>query len=174
MPIVSRLLILLMALSLLVACGPSETQIQATVEAAVAGTQEAIAGATATAEADSCSDSKLVTYADDLEQLLDRYENQTEIVGATPRVGLGAPLQRLVDYEDEARELAAPDCLADYHAAVTAMMERYREGYQNFAAQGPDATTTNALAEGQQLMADIRGALPDIREGVLPGEIRIP
>jgi long-subunit fatty acid transport protein len=162
------LTILALALS---ACGPSAQQIQATVEAGIAAT--ATAG-TAAAEADRCSDAKLVAYADAVEQLLDRYEAQTEVVGATPRVGLGTPLQRLLDYEDEARSLEAPNCLADYHSAVLVMMQRFRQGYQTFAAQGSDTTIMASLAQGKQLLADLRGALPAIREGTLPGPIALP
>lgn len=158
----------------LTGCGPSEAQIQATVEAAVTGTQAAIADATATAEADSCSDAALVAYADDVEQLLDRYEAQTEVTGSTPRVSLGGPLQRLVDYEDEVRELVVPDCLEQFHEALGVMMQRFRQGYQTFAAQGDTLTINQALTDGRQLMADLRGALPSIREGVLPGDIAIP
>lgn len=161
-------LVLLFALS---ACGPSTPQLQATVEAGIAATRTA---RTATAEADQCSDAQLVAYADAVEQLLDRYEAQTEVVGATPRVGLGTPLQRLLDYEDEARALETPDCLADYQTAVLAMMQRFRQGYQTFAAQGSDTAIMTSLAQGKQLLADLRGALPAIRAGTLPGPITIP
>lgn len=162
---------LVVVVLLVSACGPSAEQIQATVEAGVAGTQTA---ATAAAEADSCSDEDLVTYADETERLLDRYQAQADVTASTPRASLGGPLQRLVDYEDEARALEAPDCLADYHEAILVMMQRFRQGYQTFAAQGSQQTIDQALTDGRQLMADLRGALPSIREGTLPGEIAIP
>lgn len=174
----AAVLALLLTLLLVAGCGPSAEQIQATVEAAVSATvsaqQEATAAVLATAEADTCSDARLATYTDELERLLDRYENQTEVVASTPRVGLGTPLQRLIDYEDEARDIDVPECLTDYHAAVIAMMEAFRDAYQTFAAQGSQAVIEKRLADGRQLLADIRGAIPDLREGVLPGEISIP
>lgn len=100
-PMRHRTLSILLALSFvaLTACGPSAQQIQATVEAGIVATNTA---STAMAAADTCSDARLLAYADAVEQLLDCYETQTEVVGATPRVGLGTPLQRLLDYEDEA------------------------------------------------------------------------
>lgn len=151
--------------------GPSAEQVQATVVAAVEATH--VAG-TAVAVADTCSDADLIIYADELERLLDRYAAQADVTASTPRASLGGPLQRLLDYEDEARNLVPPDCLADYHAAVGVMMERYRQGYQTFAAQGSQQTIDQALTDGRQLMADLRGAIPSIRDGVLPGEIGPP
>lgn len=54
------------------------------------------------------------------------------------------------------------------------MMQRFRQGYQTFAAQGSEATIMTAPAQGRQLLADLRGALPAIREGALPGPIALP
>jgi hypothetical protein len=160
---------------LLTGCGaPTPQQLQPTIEAAVSATITAQQAATAEVEADPCSDADLIAYADAVERLLERYEAQTEVVGSTPRASLGGPLQRLVDYEDEARELEAPECLADYNAAVLVMMQRYRQAYSTFAAQGNQATIDQALTDGRQLMADLLGALPSIRDGVLPGEIALP
>lgn len=160
---------LLLALTM-TACGPSAQQIQATVEAGITAT---MAAGTATATADSCSATRLTGYAEAVERLLDRYEAQTDVVASTPRVGLGTPLQRLLDYEDEARAIEAPPCLADFHDTILTMMQRFRQGYQTFAAQGSDTTIATSLAQGEQLMADLRGALPTIRDGAIPAPIDI-
>ncbi len=155
----------------LAGCGPSPESLQATVAAGVTGTQTA---GTATAAADVCSQVKLAAYADAAEQLLDRYQSQADVTASTPRASLGGPLQRLLDYEDEARALDAPACLVDFNAAILVMMGRFRQGYQTFAAQGSQGTIDAALTAGRQLMADLRGALPSIQGGTLPGPISIP
>jgi hypothetical protein len=169
-----RLLALVLPVLLLIGCGPSEAQIQATVEAGVSATVTAQQGATATAVADRCSPAGLAAYADDLETLLERYEAQSAIVGSTPRVGIGAPLQRLLDYEDEARALDTPACLENIEDALLAMMNRYRTGYQTFAAQGDETATTIALGTGMQLRNDLAAALPALRDGELPEPISLP
>jgi hypothetical protein len=169
-----RLLALVLPVLFLIGCGPSEAQIQATVEAGISATVTAQQGATATAVADRCSPAGLTAYADDLETLLDRYEAQSEIVGSTPRVGLGAPLQRILDYEDEARALDTPACLENVEDALLSMMNRYRTGYQTFAAQGDDVKIVAELANGRMLRTEILAALLTLRDGAIPEPIALP
>jgi hypothetical protein len=169
-----RLLAPVLPVLFLVGCSPSEAQIQATVEAGISATITAQQSATATAVADRCSPAGLTTYADDLETLLERYEAQSEIVGSTPRASLGAPLQRLLDYEDEARALDTPACLENIEDALLAMMNHYRTGYQTFAAQGDDVKIVAELASGRMLRADLLAALPALRDGELPEPISLP
>lgn len=170
------LLTFMLLLITLTACGPLPEQLQPTIAAAVEGTVTAQVAATAaviaTAEADTCSDAKLQAYVVEVDQLVSRYEAQAEVVAATPRVGLGTPLQALLEYEDQARELEAPECLAEYNTAIFAMMQRYRAGYQAFAAQ--DASSAALLAEAEIIKTGVKDGIRAINEGQIPRAIVLP
>lgn len=147
--------IILMALT---ACGPSAEQLAASTEA--------------TAKADPCSRISLPAYGEVVELLVSRYEAQAEVVAATPRVSLGTPLQALLGFEDEARAIVTPACLTDYNAAIVSMMERYRKGYQAFAAQQADVGLL--LGQAETIKKGVNDGIVSLRQGQFPAPIAIP
>src|SRR4051812_1534521 len=95
--IMLRKLPLLFLLMVLISCGgPSESDIQATVQAAVASTaqaQQIAASVKATQEAaDVCGTVALNTYADGIDEELKTFQMQTGVAGSTPRASIGTAL----------------------------------------------------------------------------------
>lgn len=157
----SRLLIggasLLLAASL-VACGaPSEADIQAAIQE----TQTAVV-------ADACSAAKLTAYATVAEDKIRGFEQQAQLVGSTPRVSLGAPLQRLLDIQTETRALEVPPCATEIQNALVEAMDVYQQAYQNFAAQGSDTTTTSLIETAGQGFDRAKKALAELKSGRVP------
>lgn len=156
--------ILFLAL-LLVGCGPSPEQLQATVTAAISETQVA---ASATAEADICGVDKLSAYADAIEKQIDRFVRQTSVAGSSPRMSLGGPLQELLNLQNATEDMEHPACLENYHRRVVSMMGMYRLGYENFAAQGDETMTTAALMLAEEDGQKLRTEIAVIRNGEVP------
>jgi hypothetical protein len=159
---------------LLAACGgPSETDIQATVAAAVQGTataEQVAVSVRATQAAGACEKDTLTTYADAVEKQIKAFEQQALLVSTTPRVSLGVPLQRLLDIQTETDKLTVPNCLKDLHARILRVMELHQVGYQNFAAQGSESVTTATLDTAAQGLASIKHDLKTVRDGTVPPE----
>jgi len=158
---------------LLIGCGgPSESDIQATVQAAVESTAQAQAVAVsvkATQEAaDVCGAPALGVYADSMDEELTTFEMQTSVAGSSPRMSMGVALQKLLDIQTETRRIKAPDCLKAYHSRVISAMGLYRYAYENFAAQGNESMTTTALQMGQTELAAVKKDIPTIRSGQVP------
>jgi hypothetical protein len=117
---------------------------------------------------DPCSDAALNSYADEIEEKLTTFEAQTVVTAATPRVGMGVSLQRLVDIQQETRRIEAPECLAVFHTQVLHMMGLYRLGYETFAAQGSPKKSQVSLANGALELQTARDGLANIRTGEIP------
>lgn len=165
-------LILFLGLALVACGGPSESDIQATVQAAVESTaqaQQIAASVKATQEAaDVCGMTALNTYADAIDEEIKTFQMQTSVAGASPRMSIGTALQRLLDLQTETRRTKTPDCLKTYHERVVGAMGLYRYAYENFAAQGDDSITTLALQMGQTELDAVQKDLPTIRSGKMP------
>jgi hypothetical protein len=167
------LVIGVVAALLLSACGgPSEVQVQATVVAAVEATAQAQQVATAISAtqvaATACEPAALKAYAARAEDQLQAFEQQAQLVGTTPRVGLGVPLQRLLDIQTETRKLETPECLQPVHARVLDAMDLHQQAYQNFAGQGDEALTTRLLQEAAASLATAHADLTKLAAGTLP------
>jgi hypothetical protein len=168
-----RWLFALSALVLLVACGgPSESDLQATVGAAVQATTQAGQIATsvkATQEAAACGKEQMAAYADAMEGQIRAFEEQSQLVGSTPRVSLGAPLQRLLDIQTETRKVQVPNCLKDFQDRVIKAMQLHQIAYQMFAGQqGSDAVINTTLEIATKEFTDIKRDLGVIRGGTVP------
>lgn len=161
----ARIAVALTAVVLLAGCGPSAEQLQATVEAGVAGTQTA---ATATAEADVCGPSKVTAYGETIGQAIERFQRQTSVVASTPRVGLGGPLQELLNLQNDTEDMEHPECLDNYHRRVVSMMGVYRFAYQTFAAQGDELMVQAGLQVGDDELRKLRADLKLIEAGEVP------
>lgn len=173
---IQRILLLCMAtnvLLVLAACGaPSEQAIQATVAAAIASTAQAervAAAIESTQQAEqACGPQALETYASAIDSQLRAFRQQADLVGATPRVGLGLPLQRLLDIQSDTRKLVPPVCLGAYHERVVGMMELHQMAYQNFAGQGDEAMTSGLLLMANKEFTALQSDLKTIHTGTLP------
>ena len=152
--------------------GPSDSEIQATVQAAVQGTAQAeqiAESVKATQEAETaCGEEALSAYADEMNGQITAFAQQAQLVGATPRVGLGVPLQRLLAIQTETRKLKTPACLKDYQERVAGMMQLHQMGYQNFAAQGDETTTQATLQVAADELSAVQKGITDLRAGTLP------
>lgn len=150
-------LVVVLLASFLVSCKPSEADVVAAINA------------TATAAAaEACSPAKLTAFADAVEAKIGDFEQQARLVGSTSRVGLGVPLQRLLDIQTETRKIDTPPCAKSFLSDVTSAMEAYQQGYQNFSAQGEEIMTTAFLTSGQTILAYTKKGLPTLRDGKVP------
>lgn len=156
------ILLALLCVALMSCGGPSAAEIDATVQAAIQSTAAAIP------TPDPCGAAALGTFADAMEEQLKTFEAQTAVVGATPRVSLGTPLQRLLDIQTETRRMDAPVCMQNYQTQVVSMMGLYRLAYETFAAQGDEITVQAALQTGQQFLQQAKDGLALIRAGKIP------
>jgi len=116
-----------------------------------------------------CKQADLATYAAAMDGQLAAFRQQSDLVGASPRMSIGAPLQRLLDIQTETRKIVAPGCVADYHARTIRVMELYQITYQGFAAQQISNEIAGiALNEAkQQLNTQVNG-LALVRVGTVP------
>lgn len=116
-----------------------------------------------------CRKADLATYADAVESQVATYRQQVDLTAATPRVGLGPALQRLLDIQTATRDLAAPGCVADFHSQLLAAMQNYQQAFQDFAAQrGTDALLAGKIANAKNRMDAAAAALPAIKAGTPP------
>src|SRR5690242_7776105 len=176
--VIRRLALLILpitAMFALTGCGgPSDTEIQATVQAAVQGTAQAeqiAISVKATQEAETaCGKEALASYADAMNGQIIAFEQQAQLVGATPRVGLGVPLQRLLDIQTETRKFKTPACLKDFQERVAGMMQLHQMGYQNFAAQGSETTTQASLQVAADELVAVKKGIAELRAGTLPAK----
>ncbi len=169
-----RIVCATLALIFLTACGPSPEQLQPTIEAAVAATlttaTETAGAATATAEADVCGETRLIAYAETMEQQLDRVSRQVSVADSTPRVGLGVALQELFNLQNEIEALDHPECAANFHENVVSMVGLYRLAYQTFAAQGDDLLIQASLTMANNGMNSLRDDLEVLYTGAVPSD----
>jgi len=158
---------------LLISCGgPSESDIQATVQATVQGTAQAeqiAVSVKATQEAETaCGKEALASYANEMNGEITAFEQQAQLVGTTPRVGLGVPLQRLLDIQTETRKIKTPACLKAYQERVVGMMQLHQTAYQNFAAQGSETTTQDTLQAAVIELDAVKKGITELQAGTIP------
>lgn len=164
----------------LIGCGgPSEADIQATVGRSIEATAEAQKIATAiqaTQEAEAgCNEQALQAYGKAIAKQLDRFASQAQLAGSTPRMSLGVPLQELLHIQNETEDLEAPTCLDWYHRWVVAVMNRYRDGYQKFAAQASDAEVNVILSTATDAFLEVQKQAQQIQIGqMVPTYTPIP
>jgi hypothetical protein len=157
----------------LVGCGgPSQADLQATVSAAVSATAQAQQVATSVAAtqtaAEACGATALGAYADAVEEQIKTFEMQSALVGNTPRVSMGVPMQELLNIQTETRRMDVPECLKPFHEQVVSMMGLYRLGYENFAGQGEESMTMASLQLGEESLVTIKNDLQSLRAGTVP------
>lgn len=155
-----RYLLLALFVLSLAACGvPSEAAIQ-----------QAIAETSTAQAAADCSLQKMSAYADAASQEITAFRQQAQLVGSTPRVGLGVPLQRLLDIQTETRKLDVPPCLSAYNERLTRIMQIHQVAYQQFAAQGNETVITQLLQTGDDELKQAEQQLTNIKAGNIPAE----
>lgn len=116
-----------------------------------------------------CRKADLVTYADTVEKQIATFEQQAQLVAASPRMSIGVPLQRLLDIQTETRDVVAPGCLTAFHDQVTEAMATQQRGFQAFAAQqGTDAEAAAMIQLGKLQLTTVASELVSIQEGTLP------
>ena len=121
-----------------------------------------------------CRKADLASYADTLAAKLKTFQQQAELVGATPRVSMGTPLQRLLDLQNETREIATPGCLSDFHEGILEAMETQQRGFQQFAAQQDEMAAMGLVTIGRDDLEDAVGELDAIRLGTAPTPVPTP
>lgn len=116
-----------------------------------------------------CRKADLAAYADQMEQQIQTFRQQSDLVATAPRMTMGVPLQRLLDIQTATRAIAAPGCVADYHERTVRTMEIHQIAYQGFASQQIDASIVAlTLAEGKRLLDEAEANLGVIRAGTVP------
>lgn len=161
-----RLLAIGLVALVLIGCGaPSQGQIDSAVQAALAATTAAVVP---TATPDPCSSVTLTAYADTLERTIDDYARQARLTSTTPRVGIGTPLQRLLDLATEAQDMDVPPCVKAFHESVIGGMKRYQQGYENFAMQGTEEHTNAMIKFGDEAFALAHTGIVTLRAGTVP------
>jgi hypothetical protein len=125
--------------------------------------------------ASGCEAAQLSAYADTVEQQINRFLDIVEIASRTTPDKLDEPLQRLEQQQQHKTErIEPPVCLHDHHTAVLVVMALYLEGYRDKALQNDAAAGTAALEQAGELLAAVKGALPQIRAGEAPDPIDLP
>lgn len=121
-----------------------------------------------------CRQADLTTYADTMAAKLKTFQQQAELVGATPRVSMGTPLQRLLDLQNETREIGTPGCLSAFHEEILTAMETQQRGFQQFAAQQDEMAAMGFVTIGRDDLEDAAAKLDAIRAGMVPTPIPTP
>jgi hypothetical protein len=121
-----------------------------------------------------CRKADLTTYADAVTSKIKAFQQQGDLVAATPRVGLGMPLQRLLDLQNETRAIEAPGCLRHFHENVLEAMEIQQHGFQQFAAQQNELVAVSLITMGKENLATAVDDLEALRAGVVPTPVPTP
>jgi hypothetical protein len=116
-----------------------------------------------------CKKADLATYADAMQTQIASFRQQADLAASTPRVGMGAPLQRLLDIQTETRKVTAPGCAVEHHNMVVRAMNLHQMALQGFAAQTyDDVITGTMLASAKQFLGEREAELAQIRAGTIP------
>ncbi|MCG8351088.1 MAG: hypothetical protein MI924_25240 [Chloroflexales bacterium] len=183
---------------LLTGCGASaESQIRATVVTAVEATiaaqraapsEPSLARLTPSATASTpppgaasspaiesgCEAAQLNAYADIVEQQINRFLDIVEIASLATPDTLDEPLQRLEQQQHKTERIDLPACLYEHHTAVLVVMALYLEGYRDKASQSDLAAGAATIEQAGELLAAVKGVLPQIRAGEAPDPIDLP
>jgi hypothetical protein len=152
---------LVLAVMLLTACGPTEAELQAT----------AVAAATATEAADPCSPTKIRAYGVMIERELEVYEGLLEIAGSTSRIALAGPRQELQKQRFVVKDIETPECLNEYHSRILYMMEQQELGYKYFVSDTSDAGEAMAAVTillADDILTEVKEKVSDLIEGKIP------
>lgn len=133
-----------------------------------------VLSACAAFEPADCRKADMATYADAMSAKITMFQQQADLVSATPRVGLGTPLQRLLDLQNETREIVAPGCLRDFHEGILAAMQIQQRGFQQFAAQQGETVAVSYITIGKEDLVAAAADLDTIRAGVIPTPLPTP
>lgn len=123
---------------------------------------------TATPVPVTCPAADAKAYGTRIGSQITTFIRQTELTAQTPRIGMAVPLQRLLDLQTETETIQPPPCLAAHLRYTIQMMAMYREGYQNFSAQGEEARTGALLNFAKQKADRVQIGIPLMQSGVLP------
>jgi hypothetical protein len=85
----------------------------------------ALLGLAGCSEPAECRRADMATYADAVATQISAFRRQSDLVAATPRIGMATPLQRLLDIQTATRAIAPPGCLAEYHTRLGRTMNLY-------------------------------------------------
>jgi hypothetical protein len=115
-----------------------------------------------------CRQADLAAYADTMAAKIVAFQQQADLVAATPRLGIGTPLQRLLDLQNETRAITAPGCLRDFHRGILDAMETQQRGFQQFAAQQDELVAASLITIGKDNLTAATAELDGIRTGTVP------
>lgn len=121
-----------------------------------------------------CRQADLASYADAMAAKLKNFQQQAELVAASPRMSMATPMQRLLDLQNETREIAAPGCVRHFHEEILTAMETQQRGFQQFAAQGDQMVALGFVAIGKDDLEKAATELEAIRAGAAPTPVPTP
>jgi hypothetical protein len=134
----------------------------------------AFMSACAVFESADCRQADLATYADTMSAKLKNFQQQAELVAASPRMSMAIPLQRLLDLQNETHEIFAPGCVRYFHEQILSAMETQQRGFQQFAAQGDEMTALGFVTIGRDDLEEATAELDAIRAGTAPTPVPTP
>jgi PBP1b-binding outer membrane lipoprotein LpoB len=153
---------------LLVACGPSEAQIQKAIEetqSAQASTMAAVVateGAHQTATAMSvsakatleafCGKERVSQSIEEMDDILTRYLDDFELASNTGRISLSPIVSKMQDKYQDVRDMSVPTCLNDARDYLSSSMKQSTQGFLSFMAQDANSVVSSYFDKGSNLI----------------------
>jgi hypothetical protein len=99
----------------------------------------------------SCLDEDVVQYLDDLDLLLEEFDDTVTLAGSTSRMGLAPVIQNMQSQKREARHLDRPECANYLQDLVVVSMETEIDTFISFLSNDSDTVVARKMAESEKV-----------------------
>lgn len=99
----------------------------------------------------SCPDEEVISYLDELDLLLEEFDDTVEIAGSTSRMGLAPVIQDMQSQKRDARRLDRPECANYLEDLVVVAIETKVDAFISFLSQDSDTVVARKLTASEEV-----------------------
>ena len=103
----------------------------------------------------SCPEKEVASYLDQLDLLLEEFDDTAEIAGSTPRMGLGPVIQDLQSLRRNARRLDRPECANYLQNVVVMAIKAEIDAFISFLSKDDDSVVSRKFTASKTVRAKV-------------------
>lgn len=112
---------------------------------------------------DECTAEDVQAFLDELEPILDRWDDRAKLTGVTDRTNLVPIVSDLQDLKHAVQELGAPRCAEEAQYKAVAYMDQYIDSHLARMALAGGPTVSAEFARADALLTDFKEARRALR-----------
>ena len=115
----------------------------------------------------SCPQDEVKKYLDDLDALLEEFDDTVTIAQSTSRIGLASVIQTMQSQKRSIARLDAPDCAKYLTDMVVVAVETKIDAFLSFMAQASDTSVSRKLNAADEARTTVNGQIEAFRKDPL-------